>query len=467
MEDDSMYARFAAAIGTLVLASPARADHSSVHATASGEMATTDNLFATGSGGDRQADVFLTVRPGVLYAYDAPQMIHDFTAEAEATEYLLHAGQPVITGSGSWKSLFFTGPRSQLTMSINAATGLLSALTSRTSSDQTVATVVPSGKVDVQQMDTAEALSWISSKHTRTSQGVFGRYGFTDDGAGTTGQTREIGGNLGIERTFQSDTIALDALVSYLQFERIAPPGAIVPSRLDQQLNPRGRVTWRHDIDRTWSASADGGVVFVHPVGTNKYNPSEPRMAGTFSVFGAQLGYTEAWGRALLAARRDVSPNVFLAQNTVDDTANLQVAMPLPWLDDTQRNPKLAALGSIGIEHTQLINAASGSTEGNFKVAHLDLTLGWTPTPGQTYGVRYEIAYQTGDATALMAIPSFYRNTLYFTFSLRYPDRVIGQLPKRPKGLRSDRKDLAPIGGDTEIPDLLDDPHEDSSGASD
>jgi len=450
-------------LGTLVLASRAWADHSSVHATASGEVATTDNLFAAGSGGDRQADMFFTVRPGLLYAYDAPQMIHDFTAEAEILEYLVHRERPLITGHGGWKSLFFTGPRSQLTMTINAGTGLLTALASRTTSDQTTTTITPAGQVDVQEADSSESVSWISGKHTRVSQGVIGRYGFTDDRNGTTTDTREVGTNLGFERTFDKDTVALDAQVSYLQLERIAPATAIMRSRLDQQINPRGTVAWRHDLTKQWSTNVDGGVVFVNPVGTDKYSPSSPRRSGRFGIYGGQLAYSELWGRAVLSARRNVSPNLYLAQNTVDDAANLQVAMPLPWLDETRRNPKLVALGSAGLERTQIIDATTGAPAGNFKLARLDLTLGWTPRPGQTYGVRYEATYQTGDSVAVMAIPAFYRNTIYVTFSLRYPDRVIGELPKRRPSMRSDRNDLTPGGGNDALsPEVFGEPQDDS-----
>jgi hypothetical protein len=436
-----------------------------VHATASGEVASTDNLFAAGSGGDRQADVFFTARPGLLYAYDAPQMIHDFTAQVEVTEYLIHQQPQQLSGSVGWKSLFLTGPRTQLTMAINAQTGLLNALSGRLSPDQTVATVMPSGNVDVQQADSSESLAWVAGKHSRIIQGLIGRYGFTDDGAGTTTDTREIDADLGFERTFMSNTIGLDAMVGYLELERIAPPGALIGSRLDHQLNPRATASWRHEINKDWSTNVDGGIVFVNPVGTDKYNPTAKRRGGTFGIYGGQLTYAEVWGRAMLSARRNVAPNQFLAQNTVDDTANLQLALPLPWLDDTRRNPKLAALGSVGVERTQQIDADTGHLEGDFKVAHFDASLAWSPAPGQTYSLRYEAIYQTGDSIAIMAVPAYYRNTVYFTFSLRYPDRVVGELPKRQPTMRSDRHDMLPGGSDEQVvPDILQDQQDDDSG---
>jgi hypothetical protein len=427
-----------------------------VHATADGEVVTTDNLYAAGSGFFQRPDMFFTIRPGVIYSYDAPQMVHDFSADAEVLGYLSRTDKPVVTGRGSWRSVFLPSPRTSLTMGISAGTGLLSLLSARLSPDETTATVTPSGRIDVQQTDTSQSMSWISSKHTRVLQGLVGRYGFTDDGAGTTAETREVGGNLGFERTFQNNTVALDASVRYVQFERIAPPGAELFSRLDHQINPRGVVTWRHDVDKRWSTNVDGGVVFVNPIGTDKYNPGLMKRAGTFVLLGGQVAYVEPWGRATLSARRDVAPNLFLAQNTVNNEANFQLAMPLKWLGGSMRRPKVAALGSVGYAHTQLIDAQTGGPVGNFHVAHADASVGWSPQPGQTYGVRYELVYQTGDEAAQRTAPAFVRNTIYFTFSLRYPARVAGEVPKRRKGMRADGKDMMPSGGDSIIPDILD-----------
>ena len=457
-------------IGTLVLASPARADHTSLHVTASGNVATTDNLFAAGGDGDRQADAYLTVRPGLLYAYDAPRMIHEFTAEAEATEYLVHSDEPSLSGRGSWKALLLPGPRSQLNMSIDAGTGVLTSLSSRTSSDQTSAMVVPGGKVDVQQAGVSESLSWISSEHTRVSQGVSGHYSATDDGTGSQTDTREVAGNLGFERIFRSDTFVLDAAVSYLRLERIVPVTAMVMmgGGTDRQINPRATVAWHHDIDQRWSTSADVGLAFVNPLGKDKSNPDAPRNTKTFTVFGAGLAYTELWGQAALAARRNVVSNAFLAENTITEDVSLQAAMPLPWLDDTKRNPKLSGAGSVGVLRTQLINSDTGSTKGDIKAAHLDLSVGWTPKPNETFGVRYELVYQASGETEITGMPgmttttpSFYRNTLSFTFSWRYPDRIAGEVPKRNKGVRSDGQDLAPGGAEPVVPDVFDRSHGD------
>jgi hypothetical protein len=453
-------------IGTLVLASPARADHTSLHFTASGDASATDNLFATDT--DRQADVFVTVRPGVLYAYDAPRMIHDFTAEVEAIEYLLHSDQPSLDGHAGWRAVFLPGPRSSVTMSVDAGTGRVTALSSQTTADQTVAVAAPSGNIDTQQASVSESMTYSTSEHTRLSQGVLGRYATTDDGAGTTSDTREVGGNLGFERTFHSDSLLLNATVSYLRLVRAAPADMPAGNGTDHQLNPGATLGWHHDYDQRWSSSANGGIAIVNPIGNDPNDPTATRKVSTFWVAGAGVAYTEVWGRAYLSADRSVAPNLLLAENTLDENINLQVAMPLPWLDVTKRNPKLSGQASIGYSHSELINSDSGDTEGSVNVGHLDLSVGWTPKPGETFGVRYEFVYQSAgqsssSSTGAVAFPSYYRNTLSFTFSIRIPDRVAGEVPRANKSIRSDRSDLVPVGAEPVVTDPLENGGSDDS----
>jgi hypothetical protein len=52
-----------------------------------------------------------------------------------------------------------------------------------------------------------------------------------------------------------------------------------------------------------------------------------------------------------------------------------------------------------------------------------------------------------------MVAPSFWRNTIYFTFSLRYPEEMAATMPRRQQSLRSDRNDLTPLGGEPVVPE--------------
>ena len=445
------------AIGCLLAAAPAYADHATYQGTVVGNVATTDNVFAQPRE-NAEPDVYMQIRPGMLLAYDSPRAIQELTGEIEFLEYIAHSDKPSVTFRGGWQGFFLPGPRSQVTTTANASTGQLNALSTRTSPDQAGINVLPPGEIDTRQADASEYLSYQAGKDTRVSQTVFARWTATQDQdpmIAVTTDSYEAGGDLAGEHTFNHDTIGLDAGASYLYLKRIDPFGTQMGSRLDKQFNPRGSVSWRHDIDKQWSFNANVGAVYVNPVGTDPYNPGDKRRANTFPTLGATVAYTDNWGLATLNIRRAVAPNLFIAENTLDEGATATVALPLPWLDEVPhaRNPKLVGLGMFGYERSELIDSEAGGTLGTFNVVHVDFGVGWSPSPAQTYGVRYQFLYQSGDSTATMVIPSYWSNTLFFTFSLRYPDRTVAQVPRRTQSLRSDRKDLAPMGAEPVVPD--------------
>jgi hypothetical protein len=443
-----------------LLSTRARAEHKSLHATVAGDVAVTDNAFVTGSNGT--VDMFLELKPGLLATYETPRMIHGLDLELDALEYLSTGDRPNLLVRGGWQGFFIPGPRSTLALSANGSTGVLNTLTFQTSPDQTMIGIQPAGAADYRSGDANELLSWQSTKETRTSETAFARWSATDDGAAmpTTTNSLETGLTLGFERQFWHDNVGVQVGGSFLRMELIAPPTAIVKSRLDRQVNPRANVTWRHDLSKRWSASADGGIVYVNPVGIDPYNPMGlPRRAQPFPIFGAVLSYTDAWGHAALSANRGVAPNLYIAQNTVSDVVLATLALPLPWLDDNphRSQPKLVGLGSLGFERSQLVDPATAMLAGSFLVARIDVGVGYMPSPGQTYGVRYELAYQHADEAAMMVTSSFVRNTVLFTFALRYPGRVAVQIP-RTQSVRADRSDLEPVGAEPVVPDATEEP---------
>ena len=445
------------ATGCLLAAAPARADNTSLNGTVVGNVSTTDNVFATPRA-NAEPDVYIQVRPGLLFSYDSARAIQQLTAEAELLEYMAHSDKPSLTVSGGWQGFFLPGPRSQVTTTVHGSTGQLNAMSTRTSPDMAGINVLPAGAIDTRQGDASEYLSYQAGKDTRVSETVFGRWTATQDTdlmVAVTTDSYEAGASLGTDHTFGHDTVGLDAGGSFLYLKRIDPFGTQMGNRLDQQANPFGTISWRHDINKQWSFDANGGAVLVNPVGTDPDNPGDKRRSSVFPTLGATVAYSEPWGLATLNVRRAVAPNLYIAENTLDEGATATIAMPLPWLDETPhvRNPKLVGLGTIGVERSELIDPERGGTLGAFNVAHVDVGVGWTPTPGQTYGLRYEFVYQNGDSTATMIIPSYWRNTLIFTFALRYPDHVAGQVPRRTESFRSDRSDLAPTGAEPVVPD--------------
>jgi hypothetical protein len=221
----------AIAIALLAIPAPLHADRSSFSATASGDVAATLDT--------NENDILLTLRPGVLFAYDAPRMIHELDLQAEVIELARTSDQPLFSIRGGWRSSFTTGKGSSLLTQVSGSNGRLTALAARSSPDQTVTQVTPLGAVDTQQGDASEFFSWGVGRDFRMSQSLFGRASRTDDGAMTITTSAELGVGLGIERGFRSNSLSLEVGVSVLRLELDAPAG--MAGRLDRQLDPRAR----------------------------------------------------------------------------------------------------------------------------------------------------------------------------------------------------------------------------------
>lgn len=438
----------------------AHADRYSVHGTASVDAAVTDNV-SSATFGNREGDLFFTVRPGLLFTHALPRMINELSAEVELSRYASHADQPTIALRGGWKGLFLTGPRSEMSLQVNASRSVLSAISAATVPNETVVMLQPVGQVDVTQGDASEYASYTATRELRLSQSLFARAGKTDDNAEarTIVTSVEAGGSVGLDRVFLKNTLSFEVGASVLRLERKADMGAAMGPSLDRQINPRGRVQWRRDWTRRISSAVDAGLAVVVPYGTDPHHPDVKRHVGAFPVIGAQGNYTDVWGIATLAVRRDVTPNLFVAANTVNDLASLAAAIPLYWFDDTRRRqPKLAGVASLGISRTRLISEGASDLQSSFVVGRTDVGLQYAPRPGITYTARYELVYQSSgsDAITKLEIPGFVRNTVYLTAAVRFPADVAVRVPKRQtSSVRSDRKDMAPMGAEPVIPDLV------------
>jgi hypothetical protein len=450
-------------IGCLVAASPARADNFQFHGTASGSVATTDN--ESGTAENKRGSVFSDVRPGMLFTYNSPRHIHELLTEVDFI-YNIRADRPNVTFRGGYKAFFVTGPRSELSMDADASMGEVNALQVSQPVAGTPTQVIPSGRTDTKQFAANENGSYQAAKGTRVFQRIFGRYTGTESGelmATVTTKAVETGAGIGWDYRRKTQGFQAELGGTYVHLDKLDPAGVQMGSRIDNQLNPRGVLVYQLDISQRWSLNLDGGVEYVHPVTKlfgkdlrDPYNPGEERKSALFPIFGGVVAYTDVWGRAQLAARRAVTPNLYIAQNTISDSANLTFAMPLKFLDkDSQkRAPKVVGIGTAGVERMQLIDPFAGELRGEFKVARLDFALAWSPHEGQTYGLRYEVTYQNGDTVGEMVVPSYLRNTFYFTFALRYPTEQKVKVPRRAnQSVRADKGDLSPIGAEPVVID--------------
>lgn len=449
-------------------ATRAHAQAQSWHATINAEGAVTDNVFAAPNDGSRQADLFFQVRPGFLYTRGSPRAIQELAAEAEIIHYVLNGKYPSVTGRGSWRSFYLPSPRTEVITGFGGGTGVLTALSTQAPADQTQVQLQPIGRVTLVQGDANEYLSYVVSREYRAYQSLFARFDQTNDHADERGTvdmpmdptiltSAEAGFGVGAERTWVNDAIAFEVGGSVQRFQRNAPDGAFQGDRLDRQLAPRIRGQYRHDLSRRKSLAADAGIVMIIPYGTDPDHPDEVRKRGIFPVAGVTYALSEYWGRAGLQVRRDVTPSTFIAQNTVNNSATASAAIPLTQIDGSSRRaPHYVLLGTAALQRTQIIDPVSSKLLSSVTAGRLDLGILYTPRAGLSYGLRYELLIQTGDAQAEQPVTGFYRNTLYLTFGYRYPEKVVARVPKKRAGgaVRADRKDMQPVGAEPVIPDV-------------
>ncbi len=435
------------------------ADRSSIHGTASVDAAVTDNVLSAPIGSDnREGDILLTVRPGLLFTYAWPRWMNELNAELELTRYVGQADQPTIAARGGWKAIILKSPLSEIILDANINRSVVSAIGAASVPQDTSVALLPINQVTALEGGFSEYASKTLTRELRMFQSAFARAGKSDD-AGmprTLVTSGEIGMAWGLDRSWKRDSISVELGASVLRLDR--NPEAPQGGRHDRQINPRGRATWRHDLSRKLSTSLDAGMVVVVPFGDDPYHPGEERSIGNFPLVGAQMAYTDVWGVSTAAVRRDVTPNLFVAANTVNDSASLSIAVPLYWLEGNRRaQPKLAGVGSFGIQRTQLIEPETADLTSSFIVGRVDAGIQYVPKPGFSYSLRYELMYQTSDRGSGISdpLPGFLRNTVYLSASVRFPADVAVRVPKRrTNSVRADRKDTAPFGAEPVIPDL-------------
>ena len=454
----SSQAVLAGAAALTAAAVPARADHTSVHATVVGNLAGTDNVFASSADATREADLFVQVRPGVLLAYETPRMVQELTAEVEALEFVRNSDQPSVNYHAGYRAKFDPTPRSSFTVLASGTTGQLSQLSTRTSPDMSGVMLTPPGKVDVRASDASISYSYQLTPDSRLLQSTSGRFASTNDNVSLSVTSLEAGATLGVDKSWRADALGFELGVSVLHLTRLGPVGDPTGiDRLDQQLNPRATVSWRHDLDKHWSTSLTGGVVMINPYGTDPYNPTDTsRTRQYLPVLTGTVAYADDWGRALVTAGRAVTPNLFIAENTITDSVVASAAIPLVFAGGRRREAQYLGAASLGFAHTQLIDDMSSGSLGSFDIVHGDVGVAWTPRPGMAYGLRYEYFRQIADSSATSLFAAYSRSTIFATFAVRWPEQITVDVPRRSQSMRADRSDLSPVGEEEVVPDGAD-----------
>lgn len=431
-----------AAVGAL--AATARADGYSLHVVGQLQAAWTDNLFSQPEGPSRDADFYYLIRPGAMLAYETPRTIHQVSLDLEANLYQEHDNAYNVQYMVGWRGFFLISPRTEAGASATFSQGALSALTMQgEASDGAVDSGSVSGgdsEATYRSLDAAENLSFTPSREVRLTQGARARSFSTETGAGNATSGVELGVSGGADRGWKYTAVALQLATSFVGLERNMGDDPTTDS-----VHSSALLSWRRDFGPRWSSLADAGVTAIIPLDEGDELVVQPTVGGGVS-------YAPNWGTAGLQIRRSVAPNLYLAQNTINDSVIANAWLPLPWLTEDPLLPRLTVQGTVGAQRSQLIDTTDGSTESGFDLVGVDLAVNYVPRDGLVITARAQHLRQTADEDAEMDnVNSYDRTTIMVTLTGRFPDRLAAEVPLR-SSLRVDRSNNTPVGEEVAPP---------------
>jgi hypothetical protein len=436
--------RLVLALATLcVVRGAARADDSSLHLLGSAQLGFTDNLLS----GPRNPppgiaappvewDLFLGLRPGVLLTYGTPRATHEATYSLDAILYTRHPELSSLFQRAGWKGFFLLSPRSELLTSVDGSFGNGNLFPTTVPSSGQVGPAV-SGNIEMLGGAAGEDYQYTASPDVRLQQAGYVRYNRISGGGVTTGS--EAGMRLALDKAFRYDALTLLAGASYVSLTQ--PVAGSTTGSTTDLVNARGSAMYRRDLNKDITSVVEVGAVDVLPVN------GIAAPSSVFAVGGVQLAYIPAWGTATFGVRRDVSPNLLIAENTLADTAAIGAWLPLPWLRDDPQNPKLTFQSTLGVSRTRIISSTTGQTVEGFDDVLADIAVNWQLRKNAELSFRYQLVWQSSDLSAMTPLPvfGFVRDTVLVQFVGRWPERLAVEVPVR-QTLRVDRSNITPVG---------------------
>jgi hypothetical protein len=414
----------------------AAADGYSLHVLGAAQAAWTDNLFSQPDGDGRDADFYYQLRPGAMLTYETPRTVHQLSVDLEANLYQEHDEAYNVQYMAGWRGFFLVSPRSEAGASALFSQGALSALAqSGQASDGNIDPASVSGESESTYMslDFGQNYSYTPTREIRLTQGARARYFETDTVASDTSGL-EVGLSGGADRGWKYSAVALQLSGAFVQLER-----STGEDRETDQVNSSAVISWRRDFGPRWSSLIDAGVTALVPLDEGDEMVIQPTV-------GAGVSYAPNWGSAGLQIRRSVTPNLYLAQNTINDSAIVNAWLPLPWLTDDPLLPKLTVQGTLGIQRSQLIDTNDGTIQSGYDLFAGDVAVNYVPRDAMVVSVRGQHLRQVRDEDAVMAnVNSYDRTTIMVTVTGRFPDRLAAEIPQR-SSMRVDRSNNTPVG---------------------
>lgn len=426
----------------------AAADEYSLHLTGQMQAAATDNLLSAPEDSvppepEYVSDIQYQFQPGALLTYATGRAVFQGSYQLEANLYQKRDDASSLQHSFGIDGFFLTSPRTELTTNLRYQTGVLSSFATETMAADGEFVLSPSGNSEFQSAEINEILAFTATREMRLSENFrYRRFSTTDlsSDVHTVGEGQELMLSTTADRGFRESAISLmtGASLSIMG----GHDDVTEDTGTTKQINANAIASYRRDLGPRWTAMGDFGLTAIIPLDVviPSYQPT----------VGVQLGYFPLWGSAGASLRRSVAPNLTVRQNTINDTANVHLSLPLPWLADDPAQPKLTVGASAAASRTQLLDLDTGDPTGEYYVYGGDLAVSYQLMEGALASLRYQYINQSVGEVGMVegetpVVFDYTRNTLMLSVGGRFPNRLAAEMPQR-DSLRVDRSDATPVG---------------------
>ena len=419
----------ALATALVVGAGAARADRWSLHGTGVASAGWTDNVQNQSDG---ESDFFYEAAPGLLFTFESPNSIQELIYEFRYVGYVDNSDANSFGHRVGWQGFFLLSRRAELTLGAGVTSGETN--TFRAPDGAVTSDFMPTGTEYV-GANATELIHYIINRTLRATQTLSIQR--LDSHAGdieTDGTT--IGASFGLDRSWKRDGLGVTGGLNYVTFTQADESHDQISTMIEAQ--------WRRDLSLRWSTLVNAGLSTIIPILDQPED--DPREVVHSPTAGASLAYFPRWGSLRLGVRRAMTASLFLAQNTVTDSATLNAWLPIPWFVEDPLAPILTASGGLSVQRSQLVNleVAGGEVANAYGAS---AALHYSPF-GSEVGVslRYSLFHQSDDPNAIAPrFEQFTRNTIMLEVHGRWPEERAAVMPQR-DALRVDGTDMTPVG---------------------
>jgi hypothetical protein len=362
----------------------------------------TDNATVSGANLPKQADEFGTVSGAARAHYLGRKMEQGLGYRLSLTKYVQQHAPDTVSQDVSYSSIYNLNPRLDLTLD---ASGTRSKTSAFVLQDQSATTqlAVAGAYLDYLMGTIAQGLSYRPTPRRRYTEGFSlarTRYLQSKDATGTVQETPPdtTFANLHLRADFERtrDTFSVDGSFTDSYSD--------IPERRDtvgpHTLFAQGLLGYHRDFNDVWSSDVAAGGVMVLTTA----------LAGIIAPAGSvSVGYRRLFWFANASVSQTAAPNIFLGNATLNDYANLHLALPL------SRSELFVISGNAGYTYARF--ASQVGQEKAYDLVSVGASLSWHAERLPIWGsLDYTYTHQRGSMTSQGGqIPSIQRNTVVAT----------------------------------------------------